>query len=155
MNRHLYAVAITLTLAVSGIAVAGDIYKWVDEDGNVHYGDKPVSNGSERVAIESRPTDRARVQSQYQAAAQARAENRDARAQADEEGRKAEEELRAQADERRQKCEASRATMQKFVTSRRIYTQDESGERVYMDDAQMQAARERVENDINEYCNNS
>ena len=155
MKRHLYAVAITLTLAVSGIAVAGDIYKWVDEDGNVHYGDKPVSNGSERVAIESRPTDRARVQSQYQAAAQARAENRDARAQADEEGRKAEEELRAQADERRQKCEASRATMQKFVTSRRIYTQDESGERVYMDDAQMQAARERVENDINEYCNNS
>jgi uncharacterized lipoprotein NlpE involved in copper resistance len=155
MKRHLYAVAITLTLAVSGVAVAGDIYKWVDEDGNVHYGDKPVSNGSERVAIESRPTDRARVQSQYQAAAQARIENRDARAQADEEGRKAEEELRAQADERRQKCEASRATMQKFVTSRRIYTQDESGERVYMDDAQMQAARERVENDINEYCNNS
>ena len=155
MNRHLYAVAITLTLAVSGIAVAGDIYKWVDEDGNVHYGDKPVSNGSERVAIESRPTDRARVQSQYQAAAQARAENRDARAQADEEGRKAEEELRAQADERRQKCEASRATMQKFVTSRRIYTQDESGERVYMDDAQLQAARERVENYINEYSNNS
>lgn len=155
MKRHLYAVAIMLTLAVSGVAVAADIYKWVDEDGNVHYGDKPVSNGSERVAIESRPTDRARVQSQYQAAAQARAENRDARAQADEEGRKAEEELRAQADERRQKCEASRATMQKFVTSRRIYTQDESGERVYMDDAQMQAARERVENDINEYCNNS
>lgn len=155
MNRHLYAVAITLTLAVSGIAVAGDIYKWVDEDGNVHYGDKPVSNGSERVAIESRPTDRARVQSQYQAAAQARAENRDARAQADEEGRKAEEELRAQAEERRQKCEASRATMQQFVRSRRIYTQDESGERVYMDEAQMQAARERVENDINEYCNNS
>ena len=155
MKRHIYAVAITLTLAVSGVAVAGDIYKWVDEDGNVHYGDKPVSNGSERVAIESRPTDRARVQSQYQAAAQARAENRDARAQADEEGRKTEEELRAQADERRQKCEASRATMQKFVTSRRIYTQDESGERVYMDDAQMQAARERVENDINEYCNNS
>jgi hypothetical protein len=155
MNRHLYAVAITLTLAVSGIAVAGDIYKWVDEDGNVHYGDKPVSNGSERVAIESRPTDRARVQSQYQAAAQARAENRDARAQADEEGRKAEEELRAQAEERRQKCEASRATMQQFVRSRRIYTQDESGERVYMDEAQMQAARERVENDVNEYCNNS
>ena len=155
MNRHILAIAMTLTLAVSGVAVASDIYKWVDEDGNVHYGDKPVSNESERVAIESRPTDRARVQSQYQAAAQARAENRDARAQADEESREAEEDLRAQAEERRQKCEASRATMQRFVTSRRIYTQDESGERVYMDDAQMQAARERVENDINEYCNNS
>ena len=155
MNRHILAIAMTLTLAVSGVAVASDIYKWVDEDGNMHYGDKPVSNESERVAIESRPTDRARVQSQYQAAAQARAENRDARAQADEESREAEEDLRAQAEERRQKCEASRATMQRFVTSRRIYTQDESGERVYMDDAQMQAARERVENDINEYCNNS
>ena len=155
MNRHILAIAMTLMLAVSGVAVASDIYKWVDEDGNVHYGDKPVSNESERVAIESRPTDRARVQAQYQAAAQARAENRDARAQADEESREAEEDLRAQAEERRQKCEASRATMQRFVTSRRIYTQDESGERVYMDDAQMQAARERVENDINEYCNNS
>ena len=155
MNRHIYAVAITLTLAMSGVAVAGDIYKWVDEDGNVHYGDKPVSNESERVPIESRPTDRARIQSQYQAAAQARAENRDARAQADEASREAEEDRRAQAEERRQRCEASRATLQRFVTSRRIYTQDESGERVYMDEAQMQAARERVENDVNKYCNNS
>ena len=27
---------------VSGPAVAGEIYKWVDEDGNVHYEDRPI-----------------------------------------------------------------------------------------------------------------
>ncbi|MDH4072413.1 MAG: DUF4124 domain-containing protein [Gammaproteobacteria bacterium] len=153
MNKQTIAAVVTLLLTLPFGAVASDIYKWVDEDGNVQYGDRPVGQESERVAIESRPTDRAGVQARYQASTQARTERRQAESEAAEEARKSADEKRAEEEERRQKCEASRATMQRFVTSRRLYREDESGERVYLDEAETQAARQRVENEINENCN--
>lgn len=151
MNKQVIAAAATMTLALSSAAVAGDIYKWVDENGNVHYGDKPVSTQSERMAINSRPTDTTRVAAQTQARIQARTEAREAEAEAAANG-PSEEELQAQAAERRQACERSRADMQRLVTSRRIYREDESGERVYLDESEMQATRQRVEDQISEFC---
>ncbi len=151
MKKQVIAAAATLTLAVSGAALAGDIYKWVDADGNVHYGDKPAGAQSERMAIDSRPTDRARVSAQTQARAEARMQAREAEAAAAAEA-PSPEELRAQAAERRQKCESSRANMQRLVTSRRIYREDDNGERVYLDEAEMQATRQRVEDEISEFC---
>ena len=57
-----------------------------------------------------------------------------------------------QAEQRRQACEQSRANMQRLVTSRRIYREDDSGERTYLDEVEMQATRQRVENEISEFC---
>ena len=152
MKKQVIATAATLTLALSGAALAGDIYKWVDDEGNVHYGDKPVGTQPvERMAIDSRPTDQARVAQQTQARVEARAAAREEEAAAAAEG-PSEEELQAQAAERRQKCETSRANMQRLVTSRRIYREDENGERVYLDESEMQATRQRVEDEISEFC---
>ena len=51
--RHL----IFLTLFISGPLLAGTIQKWVDEDGNVHYGDAPpVSAKTESVRVQSAPS---------------------------------------------------------------------------------------------------
>ena len=153
MKKQILATAIALTLVSSGAALANDIYKWVDADGNVHYGDRPVGQQSERMAIDSRPTDNAAVRDQYQAGMQARAEHNAAYAEAAAEAAKAAEEKQAEADERRKKCESSRATMENFVRSRRLYREDESGERVYLDEAETLAARQRVEDAVSEYCN--
>jgi len=151
MKKQLIAAAATMTLVASGAAFAGDIYKWVDDEGNVHYEDKPVGAQSERMAIDSRRTDTARVAAQVQASTAARAQAREAKAAAAAEG-PSEEDLQAQAADRRQKCEQSRANMQRLITSRRIYREDDNGERVYLDEAEMQATRERVENEISEFC---
>ncbi len=103
------------------------------------------------VAIASKPTDPARIQ----AAAQARQESRTARAEAETaaaaEG-PSEEELKTEAEDRAQQCSNARAQMQKLVVSRRLYREDENGERVYLDEDEMIAARARVENRITEYC---
>lgn len=145
------AVALTLAVTTAGTAVAGDIYKWTDEDGNVHFEDRPAGEEPERLAIRSKPTDPARVQAMAQARASAAAKAAEEEAAATPEGPSAEE-LRAQADERAQKCSSYRARLQKYVTSRRIYREDESGERVYLDEDEMQAERERVENQVQEFC---
>ena len=154
MNNTIIAVAATLTLAVSGTAIAGDIYKWVDEDGNVHYGDRPIAPQSERVDIESQATTAASVEAQTSALTASIDRRAEARTAADEAAAAAAE-LRAEAEQRAEKCAASRATMQRFVQSRRLYREDEAGERQYLDDTETQAARQRVEDAINEYCNNS
>ena len=154
MKKTIISVAATMTLAVSGAAVAGDIYKWVDAEGNVHYGDRPVAPQSERMDIDSRPTTAASVEAQTAALAASNDRRAEARTAADEDAAAAAE-LRAEAEQRAERCAASRATMQRFVQSRRLYREDEGGERQYLDEAEMQAARQRVENDINEYCNNS
>ena len=142
---------VLVSVAFGGAAFAGDIYKWVDEDGNVHYGDKPAGDDPQRLAIASQPTDPARVQAQLQTGAETRASAREARAAAAEE-EEALEEQRAEAAELAQKCEQARATMQRFVTSRRLYREDDDGERTYLDEAEMQAARQRVEDQISQHC---
>ena len=139
------AIAFAMMLAVSsaGMAFAGDIYKWTDEHGNVHYGDRPTSEVSEEsLAVSSGITDRSKVQARYEA-----------KAVAIEPGQPAPEELHAQASEPEEKCATSKARLQKFLTSRRLYKQDENGERVYLDEDETLAARERVQNQVEEYCN--
>ncbi len=50
------AIAFVMMLAFSsaGMAFAGDIYKWTDEDDNIHFGDRPTPEASkEPLAIGS------------------------------------------------------------------------------------------------------
>ena len=151
-NRAISIVTTTLlTLVVAGTALAGEIYKWTDADGNVHYGDRPVGTQSERLDIKSKSTNNASVQATTQARVDTRAQEREEAANLP--SGPSPEELRAEAEQRAEQCTASKAQLQKFLTSRRIYREDENGERVYMDEAEMQATRERAENQVEEYCN--
>ena len=151
MKKQVLAIASILTLAVTSTAFAGDIYKWTDTDGNVHYGDRPTGEQPERVAIASRPTDSSKVQAQVQARVQARTQVAEERAAAAAAG-PSPEELQAEAKERAQKCTTYRDRLQSFITSRRLYREDEDGERTYLDEGEVLAARSRVENQVDEYC---
>jgi hypothetical protein len=139
------AIAFVMMLAVSatGMAFASDIYKWTDEDGNVHYGDRPTAEASEEpLDVSSGITDPPKVEARIEV-----------NAAAIEPAEPTAEELRAQALEREQKCAAYKARLQKFLTSRRLYRQGENGERVYLDEDETLAAREQVQNQVEEYCN--
>ncbi len=151
IRKYVMTCLIMLVVSASGIAFANDIYKWTDEDGNIHYGDRPTGDATEeRMAISSTSTDPAKVQTR----AQSRYAPKEpaAEAVANEPQGPTEEELRVQAEQRQEKCDTYKARLQKFVQSRRLYKQDENGERVYLDEDQTQAARERVENQVQEYC---
>jgi len=145
------AVALMLAVTTAGTAVAGDIFKWTDEDGNVHFEDRPIGEDPEKVAIRSRPTNPARVQATVKSRADAAAKAAEEEAAATPAG-PSPEELQAQADARAEKCEKYREQLQRFVRSRRLYREDENGERVYLDEDEMQATRERTENQVQEFC---
>jgi hypothetical protein len=150
------AIAQILLLAViaAGTATAGEIYKWTDEEGNVHFGDhRPDGEETEKVAIQSKPTNPARMQAAAQARASAAAKSQDeaAAAAAAQQG-PTPEELQAQAEAKAEKCNTYRERLQKYLTSRRLYREDDTGERVYLDESETQAAREKVENQVQKYC---
>lgn len=148
------ACLIICAVSVSGIALANDIYKWTDENGSVHYGDRPSGDASEeRMLISSKSTNPNKVQARVQSRHENYATAQEEKTEAAKAARIAEEDQLAQAKVNAQKCETYKARLQKFVTSRRLYKQDENGERVYLDEEQTQAARERVENRVQEYCN--
>lgn len=151
MTKQALALLTLLVLGAASTTTLGQIYKWTDEDGNVHFTDKPVEEDAERVAIQSRRTNPERVQARVQERAEAAARAAEQEAAAQPQG-PTEEELQARAQQRAEQCQKYRERLQRFVQSRRIYREDESGERVYLSEEEMQDAREDVENKVQEYC---
>jgi hypothetical protein len=130
-----------------------DVYMWRDADGTVHYGDKPGSEDAKKLDIETRPTDRAAVTKRYEQRQTARLESN---ANMAEQRSQAEQQAADAAAEREQKaarCEKARERLQSYINSRRLYRLDESGERQYLDDAEIAEARAKAEEAVNENCN--
>ena len=149
-----YRLPITIACAAlmaSGLAVAGEIYKWTDEDGNVHYEDRPVGKTDmEHVDVVSRNTDNTVVQARLDADRAARAASRQVASEAPAEMTK--EEVRAEQQARQEKCMQYRSQLESFLRSQRLYKEDDAGERAYLSEDEIMAARSRVEGQILEYC---
>ena len=150
-KRLLLGCAVAAMTFASG-AVASEIYKWVDEDGNVHYEDRPSGAADEeRLAMTYNRTDRGAVSQRIKARHDRQAARDEARSTAAAAEQEAADNAQAEA-ERQQACERARARLDSYLQSRRLYRTDENGERVYLDDAQRQEARQKAEEQITEFC---
>jgi len=142
----------TLALMASGGVAANEIYKWVDEDGNIHYEDRPSGAASEqRLALSSKPTDNGAVQQRVEAQEERQAAMAEARAEADAEAQKAED-AQAEVEANRKKCENYRAQLQTIQLEAPLYKEKPDGEREYLDDSQREEARTRTQELIAKYC---
>ncbi|MGB5166173.1 MAG: DUF4124 domain-containing protein [Woeseiaceae bacterium] len=150
-TRLLIACASALLLAVSP-TLASEIYKWTDENGNVHYGDVPSGNPTEeRLDIGYRRSDNSAIRSRVEARQERQENSRQAAEDRDKEEQSAAEEAAA-AEQKQQQCEDSRARLQSYLSARKLYREDANGERVYLDEAGIDEARQRAEEAIAEYC---
>lgn len=151
MNRKILVLVLSAA-ALTTSAFAGEIYKYVDEQGNVHYVDRPTGeSGEERLGISYTGTSSAAVTAQVkhrrdymEALDEARGER--------ESRREAEAQARAEMEARAAKCQESRARLESYLQAHRLYRQDESGEREYLDDEQILEARRKAEEAIQEHC---
>ena len=158
MNRKQLLVTV-VTIAITAMltsmsAMAGPIYRYVDENGNVHYVDRPTgAQSEERLAIASRGTDNAAVQARYNtryAETEGTEENTNAEAEEEQPMTRAER-VKAR-KEREAKCQQYRDQLERYVTSRRLYREDENGERTYLDESQVQEARNKAQELVVEFC---
>ena len=149
MKRKLIlAAAIAAVLGTTPV-LAGDIYRYTDAEGNVHYVDRPTgASDEERLAISSRPTN----PQQVQARVATRYGNSDDDAADAGEKPATRAERAAAAKVRADQCQKYRDQLETYVTSRRLYREAENGEREYLDDKEVQEARTKTEELIVEYC---
>lgn len=151
MARYTALLTLLVATATSG-AAASEIYKYTDTDGNVVFVDRPSGQPSEeRLDIISSRTNDAAVRANVQARLDRQTEREAARTRAAEEAQSAAE-TAAEAEKRAEQCASYRARMETYLQSRRLYREDESGERVYLDEQQMLDARAKLQEKIQETC---
>lgn len=140
------------TVTFSGGAIADDIYKWTDENGGVHYEDRPSGSPTEEIIQMSyNRTNRGAVQRRTESRRDAQISLHNARTQVGEDRQTAAEQ-RAEREERKIRCKTYRAKLQTMLQSRRLYRENENGERTYLDEAAKVAARQNAEELIKENC---
>ncbi len=151
MNRK-FLVLVLSAAALTTSAVAGEIYKYVDEEGNVHYVDRPTGeSGEQRMDIIYSGTSAAAVNAQVKRRQDYMEALDEARSET-ESRREAEAQARAEMEARAAKCQQSRARLESYLQAHRLYRQDDAGEREYLDDEQILEARRKAEEAIQEHC---
>ena len=141
-----------LVIAISTSAFADEIYKWVDQDGNVQYEDRPSGDPSEeQLQFSYNRTDADALQNRVEAQVNAEDSRQEARDQAAEEKRTAEED-RLTAEQKQVECASYRAKLEELLRSPKIYQLDDAGERTYLDEAQRAESRTRAETFVREAC---
>ena len=151
-TRHLIIGFAALAITISTGAFANDIYKWTDENGNVHYEDRPSGEASEqRLQFSYNRTNAKAVQGRVQHRQDAANTRREAREEAEAAELTAADE-RAAAKQKLAQCESYRTRLKTILESRRVYRENQAGEREYLDDAQRTEARTKAEELIKETC---
>jgi len=134
---------------IQAIAVHAEVYKWIDEDGKIVYGDKPASDNSDKININKTPKQDNDYQKRYkkqQKLLEVMQEERDEKiALKKEENEKKE--------KQEQQCAELRKELQETKNARLVYkeTDDPTNPRVYTDE-ERKAEEEKFEKYIKENC---
>lgn len=140
-----------LGLVVFGLCAwplsGAEVYRSLDQDGNVVYSDRPEGISPELVVISTynRPASRARV---APPAAAAPARNSEDTAAPPTEMRRVE----PTAEEREQRCVVARERVERYRNAHRLYRTGADGEREYLNDSQIDEARAKAAADVDNWC---
>ena len=148
--RFLFPALLTALLAAP--AAANDVYRTIDERGVVVYSDRPLSDRSEPVRVETRSADRPQAAQQAAPPAAQAAEQQSSRSQ-----READQAMLAaaraeQVEIRATACREARAALEVYETSPRLYETLPDGGRRYLSDEEVVQARVRARQAVANFC---
>ena len=131
-------------LLLACTAHAGSIHKWVDEDGNVHYGDAPpVSAKTENVRVLSAPSNPGRALPRLGDNNDDTAGGTTAAASDD----------TVPADQAKIACDQAQEDLAVINRSSRIKLRSADGSERFLSTEEIAERKERAEADIDRFCN--
>lgn len=143
------SVVLAASLALA-LPAAAQVYKWVDEKGRTHYGEKPPE-GVKAVEMGAPvpPSDPAAKAPDWK---QKELDSRRNRIERD--GKEAKEKDRAERTEanRSARCEEARRRLEALQQEMRVFSRNEKGEKVYLEDKDRPAEIERERRAAAENC---
>ena len=151
MNKRITLLALALLFA-PGLLMAGTIYKWTDAEGNVHYGSEPPNSQAQPMNIRqappsskpAAPTPRNRLDATTKLLVSME-KDRQQKAEAE---KKTAEQQRV----RTENCSRARKRVAGLKIGGRQFEMTESGERNYLDDAEVQKRLKEAEAMVKEWC---
>jgi hypothetical protein len=152
--RHSRFMVVIAGVLLSAAAQAGDVYKYVDSQGNTLYTDKPIP-GAVRVATGTqRPAEVTQQAYATQQAANTRglAESNQRIANAQSDQRIAATVAKDLEATRAERCKQARAHYQSSINSRRMYNEGKDGKRTYLSDAELSQQRVEAAKQVETIC---
>lgn len=136
---------ITLVFLAASTLHGAEVFRYVDEDGNVAYSDRPVGQNAEAIVI----TTNAPI-----APPPSTAPAQPATATPEEtvERQRREPTPEERAADRAANCTIARERNERYAISRRLFRELPDGEREYLSDAEIDEARARAAADVEEWC---
>lgn len=136
------------------LEVNAQVYKWTDENGKVHYSDKPVDKKSEAVKIKRQPTSQEINQAKQRASSLIRHKNKVIDIIEDEESDKQHAQQKSEQEQKKrlQTCGYAKDEATTLSKGYRSYTIDEKGERYFLSDAEKEAMIAKINQFIKENC---
>lgn len=131
-------------------AAHGDVYKWVDENGVVHYSDqKPMGQDATTMEVRTKPA-RSASQPSDRLQQQVDTLNRNQEVEAVRQQQQAEEEQARQA--RQERCERARKNLETMSQRSRLQVEEADGSVRYLSPEEIVEQKERAEKIIQEEC---
>jgi len=137
-------------LFAAPLVYAQGVYKWVDAQGQVHYGERPPEEAAAtEVTIKNSPPPAPLTQQDRTANTQ-----RVLRAFEEERMQKQQNEAKAaeEAAQRQRNCAVARDRLQRYQSAGYLYELDKNGERRVLNDAQHTSEMRIAEAEVKKYC---
>jgi len=149
MNRRILMLALIMC-TTPGLAAGASVYKWTDENGVTHFGDRqPTGSKAEQVDVRSGNRSPTGERQSPQERLNELEQNQQNEAQEREETA-AEEARRKQ---REANCATARSNLDVINSNARIRTEDEDGELRYLSPEEIDERRQEFEKVVEENCN--
>jgi hypothetical protein len=151
MLRTAFFVSLTAVLSMH-IAAAADVYKYVDEKGNVQYTDKPLKLPAERLNVQSQRTDVVEMEERKPEESNPAASDKARQTTEKTEAAKREAEATFEAN-KIDACNKARSVYLGLMGNGRIYEVLPNGERRYYESAELDASRSAAKEQMDALCN--
>jgi hypothetical protein len=155
MEKVMLRTLLMLTAAAAAFAAgpaAADVYKFKDDHGNVLYTDKPATLPAERLNIQSQKTDTVAVQARAEEEAKRQQDANQANQQAAGQNKDQQQATQLSATQKAEQCTKARQRYDTYMNSQRLYQQTPDGQRKYLSDEELTAARASAKASMDVMC---
>jgi len=148
---------IALTLTLSNQLSAKKIYKWVDENGKVHYSDRPINENAESLEIKDKITPEQQQEARNQAQKLIQLQKRRVGNELSDirDKKRAQEKADRESQELKQACKQARQGVKILEYQAPVFEEDGKGNRRYMEDKERQQELTRLKSEIAKHCNDN
>ncbi len=151
MLRSLFMLTAAAAVLAAGPAAA-DVYKFKDDQGNVLYTDKPSTLPAERLNIQSLKTDTVAVAARQQEEMKRLQDADRANQQTANQNKDEQQAAQLTATQKAEQCVKARQRYDSYMNSQRLYEQTADGQRRYLSDTELEAARSSAKASMDVMC---